>query len=512
MTDIAKLAIQAETNGVTKAQGELDKLSTSAGKAEKSTKNYTSQSNQATKASGSFSSGARNLSFQLSQVAQQGAVTGNYLQALTIQLPDMLLSFGTLGILVGAAAGALGGPLIDALTGSSQAVKDLDEELGDLGESFETLTDKQRQYFAMVSAQKQVDLEEQFTDLSEEIKTAATELNNLEKGFRRTARGQRISIAADPEDIREAQFELTKLEAARENLSSKIQSEIALQEKLGRTSEQTNEAIRAQVVDDALADRIDNFDKLRDAILNKNKTEKELAIQGASEINSELALAYSNNIIDFNEYRSLRAENQLALQDDLTNIDAKGAAQRSRILSDEQQKTLGYTGQFFGNLADIAKEGGEEQFDNYKMLASTQALISASMAVLGVLGDPSIPTLAKPVFATAMAGLAAVQIAAINQQEYQGARAMGGQVNSGNSYLVGENGPEIVHMNGNGNVQANHNMGGENNVTVNLSFQSGVTKADLAAALPSVSKAVYNQVFAAINAGGTQSQAVRRRA
>jgi len=511
MTDIAKLAIQAETKGVTQAQGQLDKLSTSAGKAEKSTKNYASQSNDATKASGSFSSASRNLSFQLSQVAQQGAVTGNYLQALTIQLPDMLLSFGTLGILIGAAAGALGGPLINALTGSSQAVQDLDEDLGDLGESFEDLTDKQREYFRLVSAQKQTDPQQQFTDLSDEIKTAAIELNNLEKGFRRTSRGQRISISADPEDIREAQFELTKLEAARDNLSTKIQNEIVLQEKLGRTSEQTNEAIRAQIVDDALADRIDNFDKLRDAILNKNKTEKELAIQGAAEVNSELALAYSNNLIDFNEYRSLRAEAQLSLQDQLNDIEEKGQKQRQQILSAGQMSMLSATGQLFGNLAEIAKEGGEKQFQEYKNLASAQAAISASLAIVKALAEGG-PVLG-PILATSIGALTAVQIAKIQGQEYQGARAMGGQVSSGNSYLVGENGPEIVHMNGNGNVQANHNLGGgENNVTVNVNIQSGVTKAELAGLLPSINQSVYNQVFAAINGGGSASQAVRRRA
>ena len=115
MTDIAKLAIQAETVGVTKAQGELDKLSTSAGKAETSTKKMTKQSGDAEKASNSFGGASRNLSFQLNQVAQQGAVTGNYLGALAIQLPDMLLSFGTLGILVGAAAGVMAGPLLTAL-------------------------------------------------------------------------------------------------------------------------------------------------------------------------------------------------------------------------------------------------------------------------------------------------------------------------------------------------------------------------------------------------------------
>lgn len=42
--------------------------------------------------------GVRMLGQQLSQVAQQGAVTGNYLGALAVQLPDMALGFGSVAI------------------------------------------------------------------------------------------------------------------------------------------------------------------------------------------------------------------------------------------------------------------------------------------------------------------------------------------------------------------------------------------------------------------------------
>lgn len=44
----------------------------------------------------------RMMSMQLSQVAQQGAATGNYMQALAIQAPDLALGFGAIGIAVGA--------------------------------------------------------------------------------------------------------------------------------------------------------------------------------------------------------------------------------------------------------------------------------------------------------------------------------------------------------------------------------------------------------------------------
>ncbi|AET73301.1 hypothetical protein EMVG_00015 [Emiliania huxleyi virus PS401] len=68
----------------------------------------------------------RNLALQLSQVGQQGAVTGNYLGALAIQLPDMAIGFGTLGIAIGAVSAVLAPMVVDWLRGAD-AGEDLEE-------------------------------------------------------------------------------------------------------------------------------------------------------------------------------------------------------------------------------------------------------------------------------------------------------------------------------------------------------------------------------------------------
>ena len=49
----------------------------------------------------------RMASMQLSQVAQQTMVTGNFINALAIQLPDLALGFGAMGIAAGVAGGVL---------------------------------------------------------------------------------------------------------------------------------------------------------------------------------------------------------------------------------------------------------------------------------------------------------------------------------------------------------------------------------------------------------------------
>ncbi|ETX26513.1 hypothetical protein, partial [Roseivivax isoporae] len=76
-------------------------------------------------ASAAAGGGLRQVSMQLSQVAQQGAATGNYLQALAIQAPDLALGFGALGIAAGAAIPILFG-VAQAAMGASEEIEKLD--------------------------------------------------------------------------------------------------------------------------------------------------------------------------------------------------------------------------------------------------------------------------------------------------------------------------------------------------------------------------------------------------
>lgn len=66
----------------------------------------------------------RGVSMQLSQVAQQASATGDPLRALAIQLPDIGLAFGTIGIAAGVAAGALL-PLLGGLGRTADAADDI---------------------------------------------------------------------------------------------------------------------------------------------------------------------------------------------------------------------------------------------------------------------------------------------------------------------------------------------------------------------------------------------------
>lgn len=58
-----------------------------------------------------------------------------------------------------------------------------------------------------------------------------------------------------------------------------------------------------------------------------------------------------------------------------------------------------------------------------------------------------------------------------------GARAAGGPVSAGRSYLVGEKGPEIVTMGGNGHVTPNHELGGgDTTINLQMDISEGVSQ------------------------------------
>jgi uncharacterized membrane protein len=468
----------------------------------------------ATATSGNFSNSIRQISLQLSQVAQQGAVTGDFFRAFTVQLPDLLLGFGTFGILIGAVAGALGGPLIDALSGSSQALKDVDKDIEELTDGFEELTDAQRAYVLLSSEIKQADLQKEFDDIAQEVKTAADELKVLEQGFRLISRGnrtQRVTVSADAEEIQEAELALKRLSAVRDNISLKLDREIKLQDELKNATDLTTQAALEASREQSRTDLLNQLENATDAIRTAGSTQTEIAIRAASERNSILAAAYNQDLISFAEYQEQRVQNQLNLQAELTEIDEKAQQQRTQILTAGQEAALSASGQLFGNLASIAKEGGEDQFQEYKNLASAQAAIAASLAAIKALAEGG-PILG-PALAVSIGAVAAIQIAKIQGQEYQSSRASGGQAKG--RVLVGENGPEILNMgNSTGSITSaastKQELGGQ---TVQQVFNispglSGAIQAEMRAMLPLIKQVAISGVSSDIRNGGSTAKAV----
>lgn len=115
----------------------------------------------------------RNLAFQLNQIGQQGAVTGNYLGALSIQLPDILAAFGLWGILIGGVTAVLGPMALELMKGEDAAAA-LDERLQKLEESSQAVTDH-------LKILRDTSLATTFGSMSSDIKALTEDLLALDR-------------------------------------------------------------------------------------------------------------------------------------------------------------------------------------------------------------------------------------------------------------------------------------------------------------------------------------------
>tara|TARA_R110000868_G_scaffold191865_3_gene436159 strand:- start:3074 stop:4933 length:1860 start_codon:yes stop_codon:yes gene_type:complete len=146
----ASKQVEAANKSMQKGFAQTDKSVSTAqkgmDKAGGSTKKLTKGMTDSEIASKKFAHSMRQSSMQLSQVAQQGSVTGNYLQALLIQLPDLALGMGTVGIVAGALAGTVGIGLLNAFTGADKATETLDETIKRLSGSFSTVAGESNEF------------------------------------------------------------------------------------------------------------------------------------------------------------------------------------------------------------------------------------------------------------------------------------------------------------------------------------------------------------------------------
>lgn len=85
-----------------------------------------------------------------------------------------------------------------------------------------------------------------------------------------------------------------------------------------------------------------------------------------------------------------------------------------------------------------------------------------------------------------------------------GMRASGGQITSGRPYIVGEKGPELIVPSRNAHVVPNNQLGGGGGIVINqnVSFGSGVTRAEVQSMLPKMVEATKAAVLDAKRRGG----------
>lgn len=237
------------------------------------------------------------------------------------------------------------------------------------------------------------------------------------------------------------------------NLSKLGQKEkdnlILQQKKIDALQAEKDLAAQQLETDSFMAEQAQELDALRNSYATKNDIVYQAYLAREAIIKKAEA-----RLKDFDaEAAKLRNDNEKQLSDERVAI-AKEEADKKKELDDQR---LQATGQLFGNIATLMQTENRKLFEIGKAAAISQAIVNTALSITEAL---KLGPFLGPALAVTAGVAGAVQIAAIQNQQISGARAMGGDVQGGKSYLVGERGAEVITMGGNGHVTPNHKLGG----------------------------------------------------
>lgn len=442
--------------------------------AKKQSSDFANTQSSTSKGARKLSNSMRQASLQLSQVAQQGSVTGNYFQALAIQLPDLALGFGTLGVLAGAAAGIFAVPLYNAFTSSGDAAEAL-------GENIQKLREQIRE------ASKDVFTSIDEFNLGKETKALEKALNDLSSAnssLRDTARDVIVETTGIDDGFFSRASSGEVIAAARKRIK---ENSAILQ-----AAQKIENDKAAEAVKDAEGDRLVAIFQAReiagkrrvDQIIRQARDENAVGEKLKDDLKSIEAADLSEEDANEAEIAAKKIHAARLATIDKRRTDTEKREAKNRIAA-KQAEVAAYS-QLGGQLTNLVSTVGAEQSAIGKavflanqalavanIIVSTQQAAGAALAAGGPIAGPGLAARVTAL-GYASAGIAAgVGVA----QTFSG-RQTGGPVSGGTPYRVNETGPELFTSGGrqylipdqNGNVSrgSNAQSGGSQSVTVNV--------------------------------------------
>ena len=159
-----------------------------------------------------------------------------------------------------------------------------------------------------------------------------------------------------------------------------------------------------------------------------------------------------------------------------------GAEERQKAIVDERIKfekksDLEKTSFAIDNLQSVFAALGTQNrkaFEAQKALAVASALMNTYQGATKALATYPFPFGLIAAAAAVAAGMA--QVGAIRSQQYSGRRLGGPVVAGGQSYIVGESGPELFTPNNAGSITRNSDLGGGGAVSVNFTIVANDTQ------------------------------------
>lgn len=389
MVDVAKLAIEVDSSQAVAAAKNLDGLSVSAGKAD-------TQAKAAGNGMAGFGKKAGAAGIQIQQfVGQvQGGVSAT--TALSMQAADLgiVLGFPLLGAVAGITS-ALAGPFISALFDSSAEAEKLSDKLDEVRNS---LLSVQIAEFAVLIDTQQAKLKDLNAQWDEYERLGVTNT--------KTANDLANSIDTETEVLDELLSRRDKLK--NDNYESIFEKEIELVKERQKAEE---ELARAQ----------GQYNSLITGLVASRFSEEEMAAQSLATTMQQVQALRDQDLISNDQYLAAKTAAEQNYADDVAMINQR------KIEND--RATLQTYSDVLGTMAQVAQQGGKEQFDAYKALASAQALIATYLAATRALAEVPYPL--NFVAAGVVSAAGAVQVAQIQSQEYQGSYLGGGYTGQG---------------------------------------------------------------------------------
>ena len=238
--------------------------------------------------------------------------------------------------------------------------------------------------------------------------------------------------------------------------------------------------IRSQVERGQIQLTIDQTNAMYNAQLLLDRQYLDDKVKAVEEANSRLEALEMSRI-----ERTLMAERGAMAatlsERDRAIIQSAGVEERQKAIVAEriafEKKSEGDKTKFaLDNMSTVFAALGQQNkkaFEASKALAIASALVNTYQGATKALATYPFPFGLIAAAAAVAAGLA--QVSAIRSQQYSG-RQLGGPVMGGQSYMVGENGPELFTPSTTGGITRNNQLGGGGSTNINFTIVANDTE------------------------------------
>jgi hypothetical protein len=242
------------------------------------------------------------------------------------------------------------------------------------------------------------------------------------------------------------------------------------------------------------------FKSLDDAMGAVAKTEADFAMSLLSETEQQ-----TKNNVAIREKEQALVSLKAALGDKTKSFDITTASPRDIQMMDDLKKKLGEYNELLGkrkvietDLQIIARNAGSMIASGFEDAIFSGQKLGEVIRSLGM--DLMRMVFQQTVTAPLAAGISGAILKGF------GARAMGGPVNAGTPYMVGEKGPELFVPSFSGSIVPNGAMGssggGSGGVTVNYNIAAGVSRAELVPILEQERRRLKAEIPDMVRRGG----------